>query len=59
MKRTTSWSHQTNSTKIGQPYICHQTKESFHSSIKGNLRIFQNHRKQAKNNVVNVMILNF
>ena len=39
-------------TKIGQPYICQRTKESFKSSIKGNLRVFQIHRKQAKNNVV-------
>ena len=51
MKRTPPGSHQKNSTKIGQPYICQQTKESFHSSIKGNLQVFQNHRKQAKINV--------
>ena len=37
---------------MGQPYICHWTKESFDSSIDGYLRVFQNHRKQAKNNVV-------
>ena len=36
-----------NSTKIGQTYICQRTKESFNSSINGNLRVFQNHRKQA------------
>ena len=51
MKRTTPGSQ--NSTKIGQPYICQRTKESVDSSIKGNLRVFQNHgRKQAKINVV-------
>ena len=47
------WSHQKNkSTKISQPYICQPTKESFNSSINGNLQVFQNHRKQAKINVV-------
>ena len=35
MKRTTPGSHQKNSTKIGQPYICQRTKESFNSSING------------------------
>ena len=54
MKRTTPGSHKKNLTKIGQPqpYICQQTKENFDSSMKSNLRIFQNHRKQAKVNVV-------
>ena len=51
MKRTTPGSHKKNSTKIGQPYICQQTKESYDSSIKGNLTVFQNHRNQAKINV--------
>ena len=41
-----------NSTKIGQPYICHRTKESFNSSKKCNLRVFPNHTKQAKINVI-------
>ena len=40
------------STKIGQPYICPQTKESFNLLIKANLRVFENHRKQAKNDIV-------
>ena len=40
------------STKIGPPYICQRTKESFNSSIKGNLQVFQNHAKQAKIKVV-------
>ena len=44
--------HQKNSAKIGQPYNCHQTKQSFDSTIKANLWVFQNHRKQAKINVV-------
>ena len=35
-------------TKIGQPYICQQTKECFDLSIKA----FQNHRKQAKIKIV-------
>ena len=48
MKRTTPGSHQKNSTKKGQPYICQQTKESFDSSIKGNLQVFRNHKKQAE-----------
>ena len=52
MKRTTPGSHQKKLTKIGQPYICHRKKESFDSSIKGNLQVFQNHRKQAKIKVV-------
>ena len=52
MKPITPWSHKKNSTKIGQPYICQQTKESFNSSIKGNKEVFQNHRKQAKIAVV-------
>ena len=52
MKRTTPGSHQKNLTKIGQPYIYQQTKESFDSSINGNLRGFQNHRKQGKINDV-------
>ena len=52
MRRTTLGSHQNNSIKIGQPYICQRKKESLDSSIKGNLRVFQNHRKQAKTNVV-------
>ena len=53
MKPTTPGSHPKNSTKIGQPYICRQTKECFDLSIKANLRVFQNHRKQVKiNNIV-------
>ena len=54
MKRTTPalGVTQKNSTKIGQPYIFKQTKETFNSSINGNLRVFQNHRKQAKINVI-------
>ena len=52
MKRTTPWSHPKKSTKIGQPYICHGSKENFDSSIKGNLQVFQNYTKQAKINVV-------
>ena len=35
-------------TKIGQPYIFHQTRESLDSSIKGNMQVFQNHKKEAK-----------
>ena len=35
-------------TKIGQTPICHGTIKSFDSSIKGNLRLFRNYRKQAK-----------
>ena len=52
MKRSTPWSYQKKSTKIGPPYICQRTKESFNSSIKGNLQVFQNHAKQAKIKVV-------
>ena len=52
MKPTTPGSHQKKSTKIGQPYICQRTKECFDLSIKANLRVFQYHRKQAKDNVV-------
>ena len=52
MKRTTHGGRQKKSTKIGQPYIYHRTKESFDSLIKGNLRVFQNHRKQAEINGV-------
>ena len=44
------WESPKKSTKIGQPYICHRTKEIFDSLIKGNVRVFQNHRKQAKIN---------
>ena len=51
MKRTTPGSHKIFFTKIGQPYICQRTKESFDSSIKGNLQVFQSHRKQVKFNV--------
>ena len=47
MKPNTPGGHP-NSTKIGQPYICQRSKECFDLSIKGNLRAFQNHRKQAK-----------
>ena len=39
-----------NSTKIGPPYICQQKMEIFEFSIKVNLRVFQNHTKQAKIN---------
>ena len=53
MKRNTPGSHQKKkSTKIGQPYICQRTKESFNSLIDGNLQVFQYHRKQAKINIV-------
>ena len=52
MKLTTPGSHRKNSTKIGQPYICHRTKECFDLSIKGNLGVFPNRRKQAKINIV-------
>ena len=54
MKRTTPGSHQKKSTKISQPYICQRIKEKLDSSLRGNLRVFQNHRtrKQAKINVV-------
>ena len=41
-----------NSTKIGQPDNCHQANKSFDSSIKANLQVYQNHRKQAKINIV-------
>ena len=41
-----------NSTKIVQPYICQRTKFFFDLSIKANLQAFQNHRKQAKYNIV-------
>ena len=51
-KPNTPGSHQKYSNKIGQPYNCHQTKARFESSIKANLRVFQNHRKQAKINIV-------
>ena len=46
------WESPKKLTKIGQPYICHQTKGSFDSLIKCNLQVFQNHTKQAKINVV-------
>ena len=52
MMRTTHGNHQKNLTKIGQPYIFQQTKESLDSSVKDKLRVFQNHRKQAKIKVV-------
>ena len=52
MKHTTPGSHQKKSTKIGQSYICQQTKESFNSCTNGNLRVFQNHTKQAKNTFI-------
>ena len=42
---------QKKSTKIGQTYNCHRTKESFDSSIKANMRDFKNHRKQTKINI--------
>ena len=45
------WESPKKSTKIGQPYICQRTKESFNSSIKGDLQVSQNHRNQAKNKV--------
>ena len=50
------WESPKKSTKIGQPYICQRTKESFDPLIKGNLRVFQNHTKQAR---INVAFLNF
>ena len=46
------WESPKKSTKIGQPYICQQTKECFYLSIKANLQVFQNHRKQAKINII-------
>ena len=52
------WESPKNSTKIGQPgqpgqpYNCHQTKESFDSSIKANWKVCQNYRKQANIYVV-------
>ena len=46
------WESPKKSILINQHYICQRTKESFNSLIKGNLGVFQNHRKQAKNNVV-------
>ena len=49
MKPTTPGSHQKESTKIGQPYICHRTKECFDLLIKAN---FPNNRKQAKIDIV-------
>ena len=52
MMLTTPESHQKNSTKIGQPYNCHWTKESFVSWKKVYMHVFQNHRKQANINVV-------
>ena len=52
MKPTNRGSHQKKSTKIGQAYIRHRTKETFDSSIKANLRVFQNHRKQPKTIIV-------
>ena len=53
MKPTTPGSHQKKSTKIiGQPYICQRTKECFYLLIKANLQVFQNHRKQAKIDIV-------
>ena len=52
MKSTTPESHQKKMTKIGQLYDCHQTEESFDSSINGKLRVFQNHMKQAKINIL-------
>ena len=47
MMRTTPGigSHYKNLTKIGQPYICQQTKLSFDSWINGNLRVLKNPRK--------------
>ena len=42
---------QKNSTKIGQPYIYHQTKEGFDLWIKANLQVLQNHSKQVKTNI--------
>ena len=45
MKGNTPGSHQIFFTIISQLYICQQTKESLDSSIKGNLRVFQNHSK--------------
>ena len=52
MRPTTPGSHQKNSTKIGLAYNCHRAKQSFDSSNKAKLRIFQNHRKRLKTNVV-------
>ena len=52
MKPTTPGSHQNKSTKLGQPYICQRTKECFDLLIKANLRVFQNHIKQANINII-------
>ena len=52
MKRSTPGSHQKNLLKLVNPTFATEQKESFDSSMKGNLRVFQNHRKQAKINVV-------
>ena len=45
------WESPKKLTKIGQPFIRQRTKESFNSSIEYNLRVFQDHTKQAKINV--------
>ena len=52
MKRSTPGCHQNFFDSNRQPYICQRIKERFDSSINGNLLGFQNHRKQAKINVV-------
>ena len=52
MKPTNPGSYKKKSTKIVQPYNCHCTIESFDSSKKGNLQIFQNHRKQGKIDII-------
>ena len=52
MKSSTPGSHQKFLTKIGQPCICHQTKEIFDLWIKANMQVFQNQRKQAKIDIV-------
>ena len=52
MKPSTPGSQQIFVTEIGPSYICQRTKESFDSSIKANFRVFQNHRKQAKIDII-------
>ena len=50
MKHTTPGSHQKKvRLKSVNPTFVTEQKKSFDSSIDGNLRVFQNHRRQAKN----------
>ena len=52
MKPITHGTHQKKLAKTGEPCNCHRAIKHFESSIKGNLRFFQNHRKQGKINIV-------